>query len=545
MEDAMAGLGNPGLVTIGILYVVVAGLSHTGAMSLVSEPFLGRPKTPSIALARLTPPVLLLSAFLNNTPVVAMFLPIVSDVCKRTGISPSKLYLPIAYLATFGGVCTLVGTSTNLIVNSLLVSTGDSGMGMFDLSWVGLPCAFLGAVYLQVAVRRFIPDRQPSVSIHDDPRRYTVEMVVQPVGPLVGKSIEDAGLRHLVGLYLADVERDGEFLGSVGHTHVLRANDVLVFVGVVESMVELQRIRGLSHPAECADSKKATSHGRCLVEAVVSERCPLVGCSIRDGQFRTKYGAAVVAVARGSHRIEGKIGDVVLQRGDTLILETTADFVVRERNSNHFYLVAGIDNSSPVQYQRAKYALTGLVAMLVFVSCGWLQLLTASFVAAGWMIATGCCSISQARQSVDWSLLVTVAASLGIGNALEQSGLGKMIADSILVFAGTKPWLALVAVYVVTMILTELITNNAAAVLVFSVAQALADTLHISLVPFAVAIAVAASAGFATPFGYQTNLMVFAIGGYRFSDYLRIGIPLDLIFLVVSVTLIPVFWPLR
>ncbi|MCR9296942.1 MAG: SLC13 family permease [bacterium] len=540
--SAVAGLGNEGLVTVAVLFIVVAGLTQTGAMSLIASPLVGQPQSVVAAQLRLLAPVTLLSAFLNNTPVVAMFLPIVSEICKRTGISPSKLYLPIAYAATFGGVCTLIGTSTNLVVSGMLLESAGQRLSMFDLTWVGLPCCLVAIAFLLLA-GRWMPNRIAAVHINEHIKRYTVEMIVEAGGPLVGRTIDRAGLRSLPQLFLAEVERDGELLAAVSPTQTLRADDRLVFVGVVESVVDLQKIRGLKRTLETDANARQTRAERHLIEVVVSERCPLVGSTIRDGQFRSTYDAAIVAVGRGSERVAGKIGDAVLQSGDVLLIEANEDFVTRQRNSNHFFLVSGIENSSPPRYERAWIALFTLLVMIGSVATGWLDLLTAALVASGVMISTRCCSISQARQSIDWTLMVVIAASLGLGKAVEQSGLAETVASFILNLAGGRPWAVLIAVYLTTMVFTELITNNAAAILVFPIAMTAADRMDVSPVPYAIAIAIAASAGFATPFGYQTNLMVYGPGGYRFSDYLRLGIPLDLLFLLVTASITPLIWP--
>jgi di/tricarboxylate transporter len=541
--QAVAGMGNTGLITVGVLFVVVTGLVQTGAMELVAGPIIGQPKTARAALLRLLTPVAGLSAFLNNTPVVAMFMPVVEDICKRSRISPSKLYLPMAYAATFGGVCTLVGTSTNLIVQGLLTEHGHAGMKMFDLAWIGIPCALAGVVYFLVFGQWLLPDRRPAITTHDDPREYTVEMMVLADGPLVGKSIEEAGLRHLPGLFLARIERAGEEIAPVSPRERLFGGDRLVFAGVLDSVVDLTKMRGLARAPEPSQELDMPVAKRRLIEAVVSSRCPLVGTSIREGEFRSFYNAAVVAVARGGQRLQGKIGDIVLEPGDTLLLETDEDFLLRQRNSSHFFLVSGVDNSQPVLRDRAWVALALLVAMVGVATLGWLNLLTAAFITAGLMIAVGCCSINQARQSIDWSLLVVIAAALGVGQSIDMSGLADVVAAKIIGFAGGHPWWVLVAVYFVTMVFTELVTNNAAAVLVYPIAMASARSLNADAMPFIIAIAIGASAGFATPFGYQTNLMVYGPGGYRFTDYLRVGIPLDLVFMAVTVTITPLVFP--
>jgi len=541
--QAIQGMSNPGLITVGILFVVVAGLVQTGAMELVAGPIVGQPKTARSALLRLLTPVSLLSAFLNNTPVVAMFMPVVEDICKRTRISPSKLYLPMAYAATFGGVCTLVGTSTNLIVQGLLIESGHPGMSMFDLAWVGLPCGVAGVVFFLIFGQWLLPERRPAITTHDDPREYSVEMLVTAAGPLVGKSIEEAGLRHLPGLFLTRIDRAGEEIAPVAPRERLFGGDRLVFAGVLDSVVDLQKMRGLTRVPETGEELSTPVTSRQLIEAVVSNRCPLVGTSIREGEFRSFYNAAVVAVARGGERLHGKIGDIVLAPGDTLLLETDEDFLLRQRNSSHFFLVSGVANSQPVRRDRAWAALALLVAMVAVATIGWLDLLTAAFIAAGGMIAIGCCSVSQGRQSVDWSLLVVIAAALGIGKAIKMSGLADVVASQIIGVAAGDPWRALIAVYFVTMVFTEVITHNAAAVLVFPIAVAAAHSLKVDAMPFVIAIAIGASAGFATPFGYQTNLMVYGPGGYRFVDYLRVGIPLDLVFMAVTVAIVPFAFP--
>lgn len=542
--DAFAGFGNPGLLTVAALYIVVEGLVRTQAMAMITEPLLGSPRTVLTAQARLMLPVMGLSAFLNNTPVVAMFLPVVEDICKKARISPSKLFLPLSYAAIFGGVCTLIGTSTNLVVNGLLIAHRDTqALGMFDITPVGLACAVAGTAYLLVLGRWLLPDRKPPISLSDDPKQYTVEMLVQGGGPLVGRTVEAAGLRHLPGLYLAEIERDGEVLPAVGPDERLRAGDRLVFVGILDSVLDLQKTRGLQIATNQVFRLQGSTVERTLVEAVVSDRCPLVGHSVREGRFRSVYNAAVIAVARSGRRVHAKIGDIVLRPGDTLLLETHRDFAAQHRNSRDFFLVSGVAGATPLRRERAWMALAILVAMVASVTAGWLDMLVASLVAAGAMIVARCCTGPEARQSLDISVLVVIGASFGIGKALDVSGAAPSIASSIVSLAGGDPWLVLLAVYLVTTVFTELITNNAAAVLVFPIALSSAESLGVSFMPFVIAVMIGASASFSTPLGYQTNLMVYGPGGYRFTDYLRVGIPLNLVFMVVTVLLAPMLFP--
>lgn len=545
-SDALAGLANEGMVTVGVLYVVAAGVRETGGIRWVVQALWGHPRSLVRAQARMTLPVLISSAFLNNTPVVAMLVPAVKDWAKRHNLAPSKLMIPLSYAAILGGTCTLIGTSTNLVINGMVESeTPLPKLAMFDITWVGLPCAVVGMIYILLFSRRLLPDRKPLMTQLQDPREYTVEMLVEPGSPLVGKSIEQAGLRHLLGMYLAEIERDGRILPAVSPEEPLQADDRLVFVGIVESVVDLQKIRGLKPATDQVFKLTAPRSTRCLIEAAVSNSCPLVGRTIRDGKFRTVYRAVVIAVARNGERIRRKIGDIVLRAGDTLLLEATPSFVEQHRNSRDFFLVSPVQDSSPPRHERALIALFILIGMVTSVTAGWLELLPAGMLAAGLMIITRCCSATTARKSVDFQVLIVIAAALGLGRALYVSGAAEAISSTLINLAGENPWLSLAIIYGVTMLFTETITNNAAAVLVFPIAVATAEKLGVHAMPFIITVMMAASASFSTPIGYQTNLMVYGPGGYRFTDYLRIGLPLNGLMWITTVTLVPWIWPFQ
>jgi di/tricarboxylate transporter len=472
-----------------------------------------------------------------------MMLPVVDDWAKKTRLSASKLMIPLSYAAILGGLCTLIGTSTNLVVNGLLISSGGPGLRLFDVAWVGVPCCLAGLLYILVASRWLLPDRRPPIGQPEDPRRYTVEMLVEPGSPLAGKTIEQAGLRHLPGLYLMEIDRNGDVLAAVGSDTKLAANDRLVFVGVVESVVDLQKVRGLKPATDQVFKIGAPRPYRCLIEAVVSNTCPLVGLSIREGRFRSVYNAAVIAVARNGERLPGKIGDIVLRPGDTLLLEAHPSFADAQRNSRDFFLVSRIDDSTPPRHDRAWAALAVLLAMVVAAGFSWLSMLNAALLAAGGMLLARCCTPSAARRSVEWQVLLVIACAFGIGRALEKSGAAETIATTLIGLAGSSPWLALGVVYGVTMLFTEVMSHIAAAVMVFPIALATAAGLHVNEMPFVMAIVMAASCGFATPIGYQTNLMVYGPGGYRFGDYLRFGGPLNLLVWAVTMLVAPLAWP--
>ncbi len=545
-HEALAGLANEGMVTVGVLYVVVSGLRETGSIAWIAQNLLGRPGSVSEAQLRVMAPVAGLSAFLNNTPVVAIFIPAIRDWARRNRLSVSRLMIPLSYAAIAGGTCTLIGTSTNLVVNGLLMEqAGMEGLGMFELSWIGLPLVAAVLLFVVATSGWLLRERVPVIDQFADVREYTVEMEVEPNSALSGKSIEDAGLRQLPGLYLVEIERNGQPITAVSPHERLQDNDRLVFAGIVDSVVDLQKIRGLKPATNQVFKLDSPDEERTLVEAVLSDSSPLIGKSVRDGRFRTRYDAAIIAVARNGRKIRDKIGDIVLHPGDTLLLVCHPHFVEQQRNSRDFFLISRLDDSRPPRHERATIAMAILVAMVLSVVPGWLTILEAALLAAGGMLVTRCTSASLARAAVDWQVLIVIAASFGIGIALQNTGAAAAVADGLISLANGVPWLALALIFVATALFSALATNNAAAVLMFPIALLTAQRLETDLLPFAITIMIAASASFATPIGYQTNLMVFGPGGYRFSDYLRIGIPLTVLVGLLTTALVPLIWPFR
>jgi len=542
-KEALAGFSNEGIITIAVLYVVVAGLEATGGNTIITEKFLSRPKSVTGALTRMMFPVTFISAFMNNTPVVAMFLPAVNDWAKQNRIAVSKLMIPLSYAAVLSGTVTMISTATNLLVNGMLLNAKGHSMHMFELTWVGLPITIIGVLFVVAFNKWLLPDRRPAIEQFGDTRQYTVEMMVDPAGPQVGKTIEQAGLRQLPNAFLAEIEREGTILPVVGPEVRLHANDRLVFVGVVGAVVDLQKIRGLQPATNQIFKLDAPREQRCLIEAVVSPRCPIIGMTIREGGFRSLYNAVVIAVARSGERINKKIGDIVLQSGDTLLLEAHPSFADNQRNSHHFYLVSSVAGSSPVNYERAYLALAILLAMIVIASFTSLGMFKSAMLAAAAMLISRCCTSTQARRSVEWKVIFTVAAAFALGSAVEKSGLAGAISHTVTELAGGKPMISLVAIYGGTLLLTELISHSAAVSLFFPIALGTAQRLGVDYMPFVAAVTVAGSLGFATPLGYQTHMMVYSPGGYRFTDFLRIGIPMDLVCWIIAMIMIPIVLP--
>lgn len=571
-QEALQGFSNEGMITIAVLFVVGAGVVETGAVSALGDILFGRAKSVTRAIIRVMVPTAVLSAFVNNTPVVSMLIPAINDWARQNRIAPSKLLIPLSYAAILGGTCTVIGTSTNLVVNGLLIRAYDQklldwapgvgrGLGMFDPAWVGLPITLVGILFVVAFHRWLLPVRSATTPVREDPKQYTTEMLVEPGSPLVGKTIEEAGLRHLPGLYLAEINRDGQVLPAVSPQERLRANDRLIFVGVVESVRDLQRIRGLVPATNQVFKLDAPRSQRCLIEAVISERCPIVGKSIRDGRFRSRYNAVVIGVAREGERLRGKIGDIVLRRGDTVLLEAHPSFVEAHRHSRDFYLVSRLEDSKPPRFEKATTALFILACLVLVVTVsesfgdlalrigswefvlGKITMLKGALLAAAAMLAFRCCTVSEARRAIDWQVLVAIGAAFGIGTALERSGAAATVAQAMIKSIGENPWIALLVIHAVTSLTTELVTNNAAAALMFPFALATAQQLNVNPMPFVISVLTAASASFATPLGYQTNLMVYGPGGYRFTDYLRIGIPMNIIMTLLTVAIAPLVWP--
>ena len=541
-KDAFAGLASPSIITIALLLVVSQGVIETGLIQWIGPALFGRAKSPLVAQVRLMLPVAAISAFINNTPLVAMCIPVVQDFAKRTKIAPGKLFIPLAYAATLGGVCSLIGTSTNLVVNEMWTKSGQETFHLFDIAPVGVPVAIVGIAYIIIAGRWLLPETGKVELASTDPRSYTVEMVVAGA-PIAGKSVEAANLRGLEGLYLAEVARGDEIIAPVEPTTLLQANDRLFFVGDVAAVVQLQKLRGLAPATNQVEKLGRDRFRRFLVEAVVSDASPLLGKTLRESRFRNVYGAVVIAISRNGARIENvKLGTVTLKEGDVLLLETKEAFMNAYGSSREFLLVRRIEDSEPVRHERAPIAgmiLLGVILTATFQPFGF-EMFHAALLGAGLMIATRCCTGAQARRALNVRMIFVIAGSIALGLALEKSGTAAYFAGQLVAWSQGNILATIACLYFATFVLTELLSNATAAALVFPIAMQAATAESGGFDPkyAAIIVMIGASASFATPIGYQTNLMVQGPGGYRFSDYMKIGIPLGLVTGVVAVAAI-------
>jgi di/tricarboxylate transporter len=529
--QAFSGFSNSAPITVAALYVLARAVEDSGALRPLVHGALGAGGNDVMRLLRLCVPSAAASAFLNNTPIVAMLIRPISEWSQRERTPASRYLMPLSFAVILGGVVTTIGTSTNLVVSGLLEQSGHAPFGLFEISHVGLPVALIGIVVVALMAPRVLPDRTPPGTGLEDPGRdFSVRMVVETGGPLEGRTVEEAGLRHLEGVFLVEIEREGEPIAPVAPTTVLREGDHLLFVGQARLILDLQNVEGLDS-AERVHMAGVEAPARHIVEVVIGRESPLLGQTPKEVGFRERYQAAIVAIHREGQPLVAKLGQVKLRTGDTLLLLTDPGFRERWRGRPDFLVISPLDGEAEAPVQRGKALWVGLVAVAVVAvaGSGLLPILQASLIAAIVLVATRALSAQAARDSIELDVLIVIAASFGIGAAIEQSGLAAALGAGIVdAFAGYGWRVVLLGIVLATVALTEFISNNAAAALMFPIAMATAAQLGADPRSFAIAVAVSASASFLTPIGYQTNTMVYGPGGYRFGDYVRLGLPLTL-----------------
>ncbi len=545
--EALTGFSNPGMITVAAMFVVAGGLHASGGIDLLVNRLLGRPASLRKAFLRMLLPVLPLSGFLNNTPVVATMIPAVAAWSRKIGIPVSRLMIPLSYGAILGGTLTMIGTSTNLVVaGQYQALTGESAFGLFAITAVGLPVCIVGAAFILLILPRLLPNRDEQRPFANM-REFTVEVAVDPKGPLVGMSVEQAGLRDLKDLYLVEIVRGDTVVTAAPSEEILLGNDRLVFAGETEAISDLLRINGIvasmNQDDQPAPSLMERRPERRLVEVVVSQSCSAVGETVRSSRFHDRYGAIVLASARNGERIEGNLGNIIIKPGDTLLLEARPAFVTRQRYNKDFLVVNDLDQEAP-NHDKALHAWAILLSVVGLAGLGLLSMMNAALIGAGLMLLTGCLSINQAEKSLDLTVLITIAASFSLGMALQKTGVASQLAELVVGLSGGRAWLLLILTYLMVSMLTETITNNAAAVIMVPVVLALTAQAGLEAEPFMYVVMIAASASFATPLGYQTNLMVYGPGGYRFSDFLRTGVPLNLLVGATTICVLLLGWDL-
>jgi len=552
VQEAAQGFANPALLLIGSLFVVAAGLERTGGLEKLARVLLGNPKTPVGALTRLTVPVAFMSGVMNNTPIVAMYLAIVQDWAKRLKMSSSTLLMPLSFAAILGGKLTLFGTASNMIIMALyqdyINKLPEARQAYFELSsreefWgvalLGVPTTIGGLLFIIFATRFLIPERRPAEAKPEDSRNFHLEMLIEQGSPLDGKTVEEAGLRALPGLFLAHIDRKGE-TSVAGRRLMLSAGDRLGFVGALDSVLDLRKIRGLV-PVEDTQPGADEQHGTVLVEAVVSGRSSLVGRTVRGSNFRARYNAAIWAAHRDGERLVGKIGEIRLRAGDTLLLEIRPGGASALKNNPDFYLASPVKESEGIRHDRANVALVILLAVVLSITALDIPAPVAALVGAGAVIATRCIRSGVARSSVNWQVLVVIGSAWGLGTAMQNTGVASTLAQGIVgLFQGASPTVMIFVLFILTASFAQLITNNGAAVMMFPIFMAVADGFEIHPHAVLFTLMVAAGSTFLSPISYQTNLMVYGPGGYKFLDFTRLGAPLTLIIAVICALVAPI-----
>ncbi|HET7627062.1 MAG TPA: SLC13 family permease [Bacillales bacterium] len=547
-QQAVKGFSNQGMLTIALLFIVAGAVEKSGLFDRAISYMLGtKSPNPRTAMWRMMFPISGMSAFLNNTPIVVTFTPFIRKWCEEHNISPSKFLIPLSYATIMGGMITLMGTSTNLVVHGMMLQKYGEGFSVFQLAVVGIPVTLFGLLYLATWGYKILPNyRALTNAVDENSREYLAEMIVEPIYPHIGKTIEDAGLRNLKGLFLIEIIRESERVSPVKSTTVMKAGDRLIFTGDVSTIADLQNTKGLRLDPGADLSLDLLKNGNTeLVEVVVSHQSGLLSKRIKDTKFRGKYDAAVIAVHRNNERVKGKVGDIVLQPGDTLLLLAGSDFQQRKHLFNDFYVVTPMGNPFLTKKDTQKGLLTigVLVVLIALVAFHVFSMFKAMSLAVVLLLLLRIVSPTEAKESVQFNVLLLVASAFGIGAALTESGAAKWIAEGLVSFAEPYGLLAiLLLVFLLTNIFTEMITNNAAAVMMFPIATEMADQVGADPMAFAVVVAIAASASFLTPIGYQTNLIVMGPGRYKFTDYYKVGLPLTIIVMIVTLVVVDMVW---
>lgn len=555
-ERALGGFAHPAVISISSLFVVAASLFATGATTSFAAPILGQPKTVRMAQLRLIVPVALLSSCINNTPVVAMYIPIVREWARRIRISTSKLLMPMSFASLLGGQITLIGSASNLIVMGLYVEyLPEIGLEVpppYRQFWgpamMGLPIAALGLTYLVGISSRLLHDRRPVLGSRGNAREYTAEMEVPEGSPVVGAPLKRLGLHHLPELVLCAIERAGEVISAPGPEACLEAGDRLCFAGAFDSIVDLQKVRGLVPSRRSEPIHQHHSTERELAEAVIPHNSPLIGISVDDADFHGTYNAGLVAVHRSGHDLGPNIGGITLMAGDTLLLEAAPGFAERYRSSSDFCLVSAVPDFAHPNHKGRRRA----VGVCVFLGLGvmltsW-PTMVVCLTAALAMVACGCISPTKAFNAVPLRVIATIASALGIAAALEDSGAAQIVADRVLGLAesaGVGPRGMVLGIVLTASGFAQVINKNGAAALTFPVAMAAAARLGVHPEPFVFSLILGCGLSFLSPVSYNTNLMVYGPGGYRFLDFPRVGLPMTVVLALVCAWICPLAFPFR
>lgn len=541
-KEAFSGFSSTSVVIIGVLFVVVAGLTHTGVLQWIVRNLLGQPNSYSKAVVRLMLPVAVLSSFLSNTTVVALFVSIVKMWSKKLKISPSKLLIPLSYASGMGGVCTLIGTPPNLIISGLYAENTGEAMNVLATTVPGLFCLCIGVLSI-IAMRKLLPERQAPEAAFESTSDYTVELLVPANHPFVGKTIIQAGLNEVQGGSLIEIVHFDEVVSPVPDKEPIMGGDRLVFAGQIDEILELKRSHGLVNADHPVFSMNEVDSNRQLRTAYVTFGSHLINTKIGESTFEKDNNMTLVAVARRSKHINQSPREVVLQAGDTLLLECspTANIQTEKLASDlHFFDSAQVPNIG----KKTFISTSIMIAMVVLSALNVIPLLQCAFLAAMAMLLCRCCNVDQAMKSINWEILMVFAGSVVLGVAIQKTGIAERLAFGILDVCGSNPIVVMTAICLVGTFITEFISNTAAGAMFFPIMYQAAEKLGYEPYPFLIALMVSVSSSFATPIGSPTHMLVYGPGGYRFSDFMRIGLLMNFIILAANILIVNIIYPL-
>ncbi len=555
-NESLAGFSNKGMLTVAVLFLVSEGVRQTGALNILARAFLPRRRgRMPITLAKILIPVSALSAFLNNTPVVIIFAPMVRKWAEKMNLSPQKFLIPLSYATILGGICTLIGTSTNLVVHGLMLENDLSGLHMFELGKVGIWIALAGFLYLSFIGHKILPGKKHKNKRNRlDYKEYYLDANIPNNSSLVGEEINNGRTHQLKGVIIRTIEREGETIDTSKGRFTLEQDDTLVISvknEILETLInqrklEFKALKGFGRFYKSTDIKQ--------IEAVLAPRFPGINQTIDEFDFLNHYQAEVLAVHRNGETISTNVGSVRMKDGDSLVLLTNENFIKNWGESKVFYLTSFIGEIPPPRYKGQRlFALLLVLLMIIGATFGryfpevggnQLDMFYFAAIVAVLMAWINVLPNRKYTKAISWDVLITIACAFGLSKALQNSGAADSIAMTAINFSKSfGPLGVLITIYLITTIFTELITNNAAAALVFPIAYSAATQLGVDPKPFFITICIAASASFATPIGYQTNLLVQGLGNYKFSDYTKTGLPLNILAFIISIILIPIIWP--
>ncbi|MBR4533274.1 MAG: SLC13 family permease [Bacteroidaceae bacterium] len=541
-KEAFAGFSSTSVIVVGVLFVVVAGMTHTGVLHLIVRRLLGQPNTYATAVVRLMMPVAVLSSFLSNTTVVSIFVNIVKMWSRKLNISPSKLLIPLSYASGMGGVCTLIGTPPNLIISGLYADKTGVVMNVLATTIPGLFCLCIGVLSV-IAMRKLLPERKAPESAFESTSDYTVEMLVPSDNPYIGKTIAEAGLSNVHGGSLVEIIHFDDMISPAADDELIMGGDRLIFAGEIDELLYLKNSHNFvnaDHHVFCMDE---VSRNRQLRTAYVTFGSTLINETISQSGFEKKYNMTLVAVARSGERINESPRNVVLKAGDTLLFECPPHMNVKATDFTS--QLQFFDNDEvPNIGLRTLLSSAIMIAMVLLSAFGVMPLLQCAFLAAAAMLLLRCCDADQAMKAVDWDILMVFAGSLALGTAIQNTGIAECLATGILDICGTNPIVVMTAICFVATFVTEFISNTAAGAMFFPIMYEAAEKLGYEPFPFLIALMISVSSSFATPIGSPTHMLVYGPGGYRFSDFMHIGLLMNLIILAANILIVNIVYPL-